>query len=180
MGGVTTIIDVVEKFERIENIKILTSNYFAMIKKILENAKFYFYISTFTIEPPERRTKKEIKELWELFFLKQKEIDLKIITDCGIGAQGAELNIYKLLKYLKGKEINLRIHQGHYKLHAKFLTADNQYFVIGSHNLTSRSIMNDKDLSLFGENRIIAKRLKEIFENYYNNSIYYKTYIKGL
>lgn len=161
---------------------IITGNFGEILTKTLEKANHSFYLSTFIIETPDRNKSKILKNFWDLLFQKSKEIDLKIICDIGIGVKGAEKNMIALVKFLNNKtlekfnKLDIRLFSGYYKLHAKFFIADLYYCYIGSHNITSKSLNNNLDLGIYAENQALAERLKEIFFNFYRNSINIKGY----
>lgn len=67
--------------------------------------------------------------------------------------------------------IDLRYFHSGTTQHAKLLIFDNKIAVTGSHNLTSRSVVSDNDISLLISDPTLVKTLIDYFSGIWENSI---------
>ena len=157
--------------EKMVNITILQDeDFLPAAKALVFNAMSSIYISTFKTEIVLKRRGEKLKGFYDFLVLRRKEgVDVRLLTNKQ-GEQGhvPHTNAY-VTNYLKKKGIQVRFLRNSQICHAKMLIVDNQYAIIGSHNLSLKSCHSNFEVSYLIKSAEMVSELANVFiETWYN------------
>lgn len=145
---------------------IIDNEYLPAAKMLIENAKESIDISTFKLEDNNKPRGRKLKKFWELL-LERAENGLKVrlLMNWHDDKRSVALTNQSISTNLKQKKIPVKFLRNNRCCHAKILMTDRKKALVGSHNLSIRSLSANFEISYLLTNPDEVSNLSRTFEH---------------
>lgn len=144
---------------------VLDNEYLNIAKALIKDAKNEICISTFKLEINDRPRGRRLKDFFDVLIEKIKSgTKVKILFNWHDDKHSVARTNYHASMILKNAGADIRHLQANRCCHAKLILIDKQKALIGSHNLSIRSIDNNFEVSYLVPDPESINNLSVIFE----------------
>jgi phosphatidylserine/phosphatidylglycerophosphate/cardiolipin synthase-like enzyme len=149
---------------------IVDHSYLHMIDKFLSYTQKSLYISTFKAELLQSQKSCFLRTFWKkIIDLADKSINVRLLLNFHEDRRSIAKTNIRLVHFLKHSKIDIRHLLNNRCCHAKVMIFDNELAVIGSHNLSAKSLRNNFEISYILNDSKQVKFLSNIFlKTFYN------------
>jgi phosphatidylserine/phosphatidylglycerophosphate/cardiolipin synthase-like enzyme len=129
-------------------------------------------ISSYKLEHTMRQRGDALRVLFEaLVAAKRKGVKVKVLLNWNdLRRSVAKTNLYAM-KWLKSHDIESRYLKDNRCCHAKIIIVDRKSVILGSHNLSCKSVMENHETSVLLDDAEIVQQAHELFLRVWENAI---------
>lgn len=150
---------------------ISDNEYLPAAKMLLENAKETIDISTFKLEDNNKPRGRKLKKFWELLLEKAANgVKVRLLMNWHDDKRSVAQTNQAISMKLKQHKIPVRFLRNNRCCHAKILLIDKKKALIGSHNLSIRSLSANFEISYLLSAPDEANNLSRTFEHSWNDA----------
>lgn len=146
---------------------LIVDNFFlSYAKALVENARHRIYIATFKAEISHKQRGRNLADFFSLIKSKaQERIHVWFLINWHDDRKCVARTNMLVSQELKNAGVKVRHLQHNRCCHAKILLVDNEKAIIGSHNLSVRSVQSNFEVSTLIEDPSSVARLAALFEH---------------
>lgn len=140
--------------------------YYERLLDLLPRANRSVYVVMFVMKYDPREPRDPVNNLLNLLAdLKRRGVDVRIIVD-----DETYESYPATIEFLKNNTIPVKLDESRGRTtHSKIVIIDDDYVFLGSHNWTESALTRNHETSLLVRSRELVSRLKEYFNNIWNN-----------
>jgi len=150
---------------------IKDNEYLGLAVALIKSAKKTISISTFKIERTNKPRGKKIEELWNTLIERAKAgIKVQILFNWHDDKHSIARTNEPCGKWLKNNGIAVKFLKNNRCCHAKMLSIDEEKAIIGSHNLSVRSLESNFEISCLLEDSDAITKLNNIYKELWQDA----------
>ena len=150
---------------------IIDNQYLNQAIALIKQALKEITISTFKIERSEKPKGRKIQELFDALIKKRESgVKVKLLFNWHKDEKSIARTNRPTGAYLKNHGIEIRYLKNNRCCHAKSMIVDNEKAIIGSHNLSVRSLSSNFEISYLITDESEAKNLTSVFSHSWNDA----------
>lgn len=151
---------------------LVDEQFISIAKGLIETAKKSIFLSTFKAEISHHQRGKALLEFFELIAKKSKEgLKIKLLINWHDDRKSVPKTNEYAIKFCKENQIKVRHLKFNRCNHAKIIIIDNEKAIVGSHNLSIRSINNNFELSCLLVNEEDVRPIIETYQKVWDNGL---------
>ena len=150
---------------------LIGSKYTDRVAELILNANNEIKIAMFVIEWYEsnekRSTNKVIRAIREAI---RKGVKVSVILNNATNDKNNGMRNMESAQELAKRGQKVKFYKTGTTLHTKIIIIDNDYVIVGSHNLTNRALNSNQEISVVIDDRYTVRTVKDYFNILFSNS----------
>ncbi len=148
------------------------SDFSHVVTPLLKKAQFFIYLTSFKMEPKGTPRARRLDELISLLVAaKARGVDVRILLNFQNNKQGTSGINWYAAKVLFKKGLEVKHVPGGRTFHAKVLTIDHDYCIVGSHNWSILSHDRNIELSVLMESKEVTRKIVEDLDRFWERAL---------
>jgi phosphatidylserine/phosphatidylglycerophosphate/cardiolipin synthase-like enzyme len=159
----------------VESIALHSLSYPWALSRAVQETESRIYISAYILSASPGKTSDPVMNLLEQIVYKKMEkgIDVKILLHNHHIKVGVGRSLATLLFWLSNNKVPVRVAVTNYPVHRKMILMDDKSLFIGSHNLSTTSLLNPNELSVEIRSPVYVNLVAGMFEEYWKTLFSY-------
>lgn len=151
---------------------VLDNAFLPIVTPLIAAAKQKILISTFKLELSEKPRGRKLKQFFKALFEAQaRGVKISVLFNWHADRRSVPLTNYSAGCELKNKKIAVRYLQKNRCCHAKLIIIDQDYAVVGSHNLSIKSTTDNFEVSSLITNADDIQTLTKMYEVIFESGV---------
>jgi len=145
---------------------LITNRLIPHLLAMLSYSQRYFYLANFSINITNDWRTRDLRTFLTALSARAKTgLDVRFLLASPPGIPRLAARNISYAAYLAGLKIPTRFYTGPSVQHAKFAISDDNSVIIGSHNLTFRSLSSNVEVSILLDDPALAVTLRPVFDH---------------